>query len=90
VPLLVVIAGAWWYLVRASITRGADRLERAAAVECIGVLAIQMARSVVSTKFVTHSTLLGLVVVGYAEYLRRHQKSTASVRAAEVGPNASL
>ena len=90
VPLLVVIAGAWWYLVRASITRGADRLERAAAVECIGVLAIQMARSVVSTKFVTHSTLLGLVVVGYAEYLRRHQKSMAGVRAAEVGPNASL
>jgi O-antigen ligase len=76
-PIVAVVAGAWWFLVRGALTRRTDRLEHAVAVECAAVLAIQMARSVVSTKFVTHSTLLGLVVIGYAEFLRRREKPSA-------------
>jgi O-antigen ligase len=74
--LVAVLIRASWWLLTAAMNPCVGALERAIALETIGVLTIEMARSLVSTKFVTHSALLGLVVIGYAEFLRRRGKAS--------------
>ena len=76
VPLVAVLIGALWWLLASAMKPGTEALDRAIALETIGVFAIEMARSLVSTKFIAHSALLGLVVIGYAEFLRRRARTS--------------
>jgi O-antigen ligase len=74
VPLLVVLLGAWWSLIRSLGNRALGALEKAVAVEALGVLAVLSVRSLFTTHLIWHPSLQFLVVLGYAEFLRRRLK----------------
>jgi len=65
-PVLAALAGTWWRLVRAP--------GRPLAVEAIGVLSVLTVRSVFTAHLIWHPALPFLLVLGYAEYLRRGWK----------------
>lgn len=75
VPLLLVLAGTWWTLVRAVAKFPQWLLERRLAVEALGALAVVMVRSFFTVQFVWHPALEFLLVLGFAEFLRRTPKS---------------
>ena len=71
VPLLLVLAGTWWVLVRTVAKVRPWLLERQLAVEALGVLTVITVRSFFTVQFVWHPALEFLVILGYAEFLRR-------------------
>ena len=80
-PLLILIGllGTWWVLIRCLRRPSSPPLERQLALECIAVLAILTVRSTVMNVIVSHPPLHHLVVLGYAEYLRRrYNRGTAT------------
>lgn len=75
--LLIIIAllGTWWYLYRGVKSRCLDSTEKSIAIECLAVVAVLTVRSGVSSTLISHPALPFLVVVGYAEFVRRRLKS---------------
>lgn len=85
-PLLAALVGAWWLLIRFARSSAFSLFERQLAMEGVAVLAVITIRSFVNTELCWHAPLLFLVVVGYAEFLRRKLKYGAppkQVRATE-------
>jgi O-antigen ligase len=73
-PVLIGLLGTWWVLIRERPNFSFGTLERGLAVEAIGVLGIITTRSFLSVKLVWHPALDFLLVLGYAELLRRRSK----------------
>jgi O-antigen ligase len=71
VPLLVALFGTWWSLIRSLRSPALGSFEKAMAVEALGVLAVVSVRSLFTTHLIWHPSLQFLVVLGYAEFLRR-------------------
>jgi O-antigen ligase len=71
VPLLVALFGTWWSLIRSLRNPSLGSFEKAMAVEALGVLAVVSVRSLFTTHLIWHPSLQFLVVLGYAEFLRR-------------------
>jgi O-antigen ligase len=74
IPFLTALALTWWILLRSAQKLEMDSLERTLAVEALGVLAVLTVRSFFTTNLLWHPAIPFLVVVGYAEYLRRRMK----------------
>jgi hypothetical protein len=72
IPLLAALAGAWYMLVHAVHSASPlQPLERQLSIEALGVLAILTVRSFFSVPLIWHPALVFLLLVGYAEFLRR-------------------
>ncbi|MGH9773799.1 MAG: O-antigen ligase family protein [Candidatus Acidiferrales bacterium] len=78
IPVLVALLGTWWILFRANRSMPLDIAEHQLAIEMLGVLAILTARSFLSTNLIWHPPLFFLLVLGYAEFLRRRHSSATS------------
>lgn len=74
VPLLVALFGTWWSLIRSLRKPSLGSFEKAIALEALGVLAVVSVRSLFTTHLIWHPSLQFLVVLGYAEFLRRRLK----------------
>jgi len=85
IPILASLGACWYMFVRSLRRLGADTLERQLTLEAVAVLALLSVRSVVMTILVAHPPLHFLVVLGWAEFLRR-----AQVRAPVYSPVLSV
>lgn len=71
IPVLVAFWGTWWFLIRSLRNPSLASPERRMAVEAVGVLSVVSVRSFFTTHLIWHDSLQFLVVLGYAEFLRR-------------------
>jgi O-antigen ligase len=74
IPLLVALIGTWWLLWR-FLRDASDPQERQLAVEAFAILALLTLRSLFNNMMTVHPPLPFLVIVGYAEFLRRRRKA---------------
>lgn len=81
IPLLIVIGGTWWFLFHFLRSSSLRPFERQLLVEAIAIMGVLTIRSFFNTEFVWHAPQYFLVILGYAELLRRRAKS-ASLQAA--------
>ena len=77
IPLLMAIGGTWWFLVHFLRSSSLKPFERQLVVEAIGILGVLTIRSFFNTEFVWHAPQYFLVILGYAEFLRRRAKSAS-------------
>jgi O-antigen ligase len=75
IPLFVALFGAGWVLLRASSHSYGEPLEQQLAIQGLGVLSILTVRSIAGPEMIWHHATSFLVVLGYAEFLRRKRKS---------------
>jgi O-antigen ligase len=71
VPVLVALFATWWVLVRCLRNYFPSSQEWGMALEAVGVLAVVSVRSLFTTHLIEHPSLSFLLIVGYAELLRR-------------------
>ena len=71
IPILLALAETWWLLTRTAAGSLSRPLERQLATEGIGVLTVITAHS--SVELMWHPALVFLVILGFAEFLRRSQ-----------------
>jgi O-antigen ligase len=86
-PFVVALLGCWWFLGRSYWDRDLEPEERQLAGEALAILGIISLRSFFNVELSWHAPFLFLVVLGYAEFLRRkkkQRKANESVRAAEL------
>lgn len=70
-PVLALLAGAWWLLIR-GLNRSEPGIERQLALEALAVLGVITVRSLFTTHLIWHASALPfLLVLGYAEFMRR-------------------
>jgi O-antigen ligase len=79
-PLLLALAGSWRFLIKSLSNFSHSCLERQLAVEAVGILGIVTARSFFTDLLVWHAPLAFLLVLGYAELLRRQRKREMPTR----------
>lgn len=73
-PLLLALAGSWRFLIKSFSNFSHPCLERQLAVEAVAILTIITARSFFTDLLVWHPPLAFLLVLGYAELLRRRRE----------------
>lgn len=78
VPVFVALLGTWWSLFRSIRKRSLGSFEKAVTVEALGVLGVVSVRCLFTTHLIWHPSLQFLVVLGYAELLRRRAKYITS------------
>ena len=71
IPLLIGLFGTWWLLVRFVRDPSLQPFERQLALEAIAILGVITVRSLVNVELIWHAPQFFLVVLGYAELLRR-------------------
>ena len=81
IPIVVALVGVWWFLIRALQRFPYRSMEYRLAVEAVAVLAILTVRSFFTIHLVWHASEQFLVVLGYAEFLRRRQEYLAPMSA---------
>lgn len=69
--LVVVIAGIWWNLFRASRSSSLNARERHFAVELLLAMSIVTTRSFVAGNITSHAALAFLTILGSAEFFRQ-------------------
>lgn len=77
-PLLLAFSGVWAVLLRHSASLRPGTLIQRLVVEAIGVLAIISVRTIFTVELVWHPPLTFLLILGYAELLRRAYKEKIS------------
>ena len=78
-PILIALVGTWYLLIRCIRSSKSQPLERNLAIEALGVLGVVTVRSFFNAHLVWHSSLQFLVLLGYAEFLRRQQEHETTV-----------
>ena len=73
VPVLVALIATWWILIGCVRNYPRNSCERQMALEAAAVLAVVSVRSLFTTHLIAHPSLSFLLLVGYAEFLRRHR-----------------
>lgn len=79
-PIVFAITGSWWLLIRSLRRFSFWTLEHQLAVEALGILAVATARSFFTMQLIWHPALPFLVIVGYAEFLRRQCRQREGTR----------
>jgi O-antigen ligase len=74
-PLIVAILGTWWVLVKSFRDPLMDDAERQLCMEVIAVFTVISIRSVFMTFITMHPPLNFMVLLGYAELLRRRRRA---------------
>jgi hypothetical protein len=72
-PVVVALIATWWILIGCVRNYPPDSCERRMALEAVAVLAVVSVRSLFTSHLIAHPSLSFLLVVGYAEFLRRHK-----------------
>jgi O-antigen ligase len=72
--VVVALCWTWWVLLRAAVGRRRGSADRQPTVEAVGVLALLTVRSFFSTHLVWNHSLAFLLIVGYAELVRRESR----------------
>ena len=75
VPVLVALFAIWWILIRCLRNYVPRSRERGMALEAVAVLAVVSVRSLFTTQLIAHPSLSFLLILGYAEFLRRQWAS---------------
>jgi O-antigen ligase len=76
IPLVLALMGSWWVLIRSLRNPAVMPRDRHLAVEAAAVLGVMTARSFFTTGLIWHPAALPfLLVLGYAEFLRRRYGS---------------
>jgi O-antigen ligase len=70
---VVAMLGTWWILVFELRKGSAGGLDCQLTIEAVGVLALTTVRSFFGTQLMWHPALNFLLILGYAEFLRRHR-----------------
>ena len=78
IPVIAALVGIWYQITRALRRDGHNSPERQLALEAVGVLSVLTVRSFLSTGFIWHPSLFFLLILGYAEFLRRRRKYMVS------------
>jgi O-antigen ligase len=73
IPLLAALGATWWLLLR-YIRSAKDPQERQLAHEALAILALLTLRSFTNNMMTIHPALPFLVLVGYAEFIRRRRE----------------
>lgn len=76
VPLLAVLAAAWWFLLR-YIRHSPETQERQLVHECLAVLALLTFRSFFNNMMTIHPAFSFLAVVGCVEFVRRRREAAS-------------
>jgi len=84
IPFATALLGSWWYLVRSVYDHSLTVQERQMALEAVGVLAVITVHSFFNDELTWHAPLFLLVVMGYAEMLRRRRKAQVMVPRARL------
>ena len=71
VPILIALIATWWILIACVRNYPRDSCEQRMALEAAAVLAVVSVRSLFTTHLIAHPSLSFLLLVGYAEFLRR-------------------
>lgn len=71
VPVLVALITTWWVIIRYVRNHPRNSCERRMALEAAAVLAVVSVRSLFSSNLIAHPSLSFLLLVGYAQFLRR-------------------
>ena len=74
IPVLVALLGGWWFLIGAARNFSLVPFDRQLALEAAGILATLTVRSFFTTELIWHPPLFFLLVLGYAEFLRRRSQ----------------
>ena len=88
-PILLALTGTWWLLTRTAAESLSRPLERQLATEGLGVLTVITAHSFFSVELMWHPALVFLVILGFAEFLRRSQGYKTTVPAWAVSASHS-
>jgi O-antigen ligase len=79
IPFLIVVLGTWRYLIQGVNDRSLDPHGRQMAYEAVGVMSVITIHSIFNVELIWHVPLLLLVLLGYAEMLRRRKLVPARV-----------
>ncbi len=77
VPFAVALIGCWWFLGMSYWDDSLEPNERQLAGEALAILGIVTLRSFFNVEMSWHAPFLFLVVLGYAEFLRRRKRDRA-------------
>jgi O-antigen ligase len=80
IPIVLGLIGAWWVLVRGARTNGVFEVSHQLAIEAIGIFAIITIHTFFGIDMIWHPAQSFLLIVGYAELLRREKHSRRSPR----------
>jgi O-antigen ligase len=91
IPIVSALVGAWWYLVRALGENHSSALGYQLNLEALGILAASTLHSFFDVNMIWHPALVFLLIVGYAEFLRRRltqirRPSIGVIRAPSISP----
>lgn len=86
IPFLSVLLALWWFLLRYLRRSSGKGPERQLAYEAIAVLALLSVNSFLVPKLSWPASLYFLVIVGYAEFLRRRRATVSAPRQARQRP----
>lgn len=75
IPLVLAILGCWWILGQSVRDPFLDEIDRQLSIEALAVLMVVTIRSVFMTFITLHPPLNFLILLGYAELLRRRRQS---------------
>jgi O-antigen ligase len=78
-PVLIALLGTWWFLIRGARSRLFSSDQRELAIEGIGVMGILTVHSFFNVELIWHAPLLFLVVLGYAEMMRRRLRTASEL-----------
>jgi len=81
IPVIIALMGIWWVLTRVLRSPSFGGVDRQLAVEAVGVLGVITVRSFLTSHLIWNTSLVFLLVLGYAEFLRRKHKSKAGTTA---------
>jgi O-antigen ligase len=73
--LIAAVLGTWWALVRVFVSSSLRRSDRDLVIEALGVLALMTTRSFFAPQLIWHPAQTFLLVLGYAEFMRRARRS---------------
>jgi O-antigen ligase len=77
-PVIAALVGIWYQITRTLRRYRYDSPERQLALEAVGVLSVLTVRSFFTTGLIWHPSLFFLLILGYAEFLRRRWKHMVS------------
>jgi O-antigen ligase len=77
IPFLLVVLGTWRFLIQGVYDRSLDPHGRQMALEAVGVMSVITVHSIFNVELIWHVPLLLLVLLGYAEMLRRRKLAPA-------------
>jgi len=80
IPFILALLCTWWYLLRSANDPTLSAAHRQTVLEAVGVLGVITVHSFFNDELAWHAPLLLLVILGWAELLRRRRKQTATVR----------